>query len=163
MPTGNPNPNPRANLEPNPNPIVRKLASFLAYINNIIEIHTDAFKMVVTQRRNFAVSARDIGCFGAIFNAITVIGIISNCGIMLFVNNNSGTATTAAAGPGALSVGGSGSGPAAVSIGWETVLNLGCFESICLFFFLEHVMFGCRCLDAPLVALPPLLSSITMI
>jgi len=107
------------------------LGSLLAYLNNIIEIHTDAFKMVCVERRNFSQTAKDIGCFAPIFNMITVIGIVSNCAIMVFVNDYSGPeGASSSVGTGEIEL-----------QHWTTVLNLSWFPTLCLFFAVEHFLF----------------------
>lgn len=55
------------------------LAPFLAVINNVIEIRTDAFKLLEAHSRPFYRGAKGIGAWYDILNFIGVISVITNC------------------------------------------------------------------------------------
>jgi len=62
------------------------LGPFLAYLNNIIEVHSDAYKMVDIHRRPFYRGAQDIGTWYSIFSLINVAGLITNCALVCFTS-----------------------------------------------------------------------------
>jgi hypothetical protein len=54
------------------------LGPLFAFLNNIIEIRVDAFKVLTQLKRPLPKKAQDIGIWLPILNAISIIGVITN-------------------------------------------------------------------------------------
>jgi anoctamin-10/anoctamin-7 len=63
------------------------IGSLLCLINNLIEIRSDAFKLVNVFQRPFYRGAQDIGQWGLILRVMVVMGVLFNCGMMAFTSN----------------------------------------------------------------------------
>lgn len=62
---------------------VAPLAAFWAFVNNVIEIRVDAFKLCRFYRRPFAKRAKDTGAWLLAFQVLSLMSIVTNCGIIL--------------------------------------------------------------------------------
>ncbi len=60
------------------------LGPLFAFLNNIIEIRIDAFKVLTQFRRPLAKRVQDIGIWLPILNIISKLGVITNVRIFLF-------------------------------------------------------------------------------
>ncbi|XP_065662021.1 anoctamin-10 [Hydra vulgaris] len=58
------------------------LAGFWAFLNNIVEIRTDAFKLSKLHQRPFIEQAASIGAWQFAFEVMSIISVITNCGII---------------------------------------------------------------------------------
>merc|ERR1712093_239350 len=63
------------------------IGSLLCLINNIVEIRSDAFKLVNVYQRPFYKGAQDIGTWFEILRVITVLAVLTNCGMIAFTSN----------------------------------------------------------------------------
>lgn len=61
---------------------ISPFASIAALINNIIELRIDAYKLCCVYRRPFAKRAKNTGAWLLAFEAMTVMSIITNCGLL---------------------------------------------------------------------------------
>jgi anoctamin-10 len=61
---------------------VAPLAAFWAFLNNIFEIRLDAFRLCRVYRRPFAKRVKNTGSWQLAFEALGVIAIVTNCGIL---------------------------------------------------------------------------------
>jgi len=55
------------------------LAPLLAFLNNIVEIRSDAFKLLKSTQRPFYQGAQDIGTWYKILNIIGFVAVLTNC------------------------------------------------------------------------------------
>jgi len=55
------------------------LAPFLAFLNNIVEIRTDAFKLLKSTQRPEYQGAQDIGTWYKILNILGFVAVLTNC------------------------------------------------------------------------------------
>eukprot|EP00741_Cyanophora_paradoxa_P024504 tig00022075_g23659.t1 len=62
------------------------LAAFLAWLNNVIEIRTDAMKLLGVQQRPRVTAARDIGSWLTMLRLLTNVSIITNVLLICFVS-----------------------------------------------------------------------------
>lgn len=60
------------------------LAPLLAYVSNIIEIRTDASKLLYVYRRAVPSGAEDIGTWMLILQTMTIMAVITNAGVVAF-------------------------------------------------------------------------------
>jgi hypothetical protein len=60
------------------------LGPLFAFLNNIIEIRIDAFKVLTQLKRPLPKKAQNIGIWLPILNAISKIGVISNVSFFYF-------------------------------------------------------------------------------
>ncbi|XP_062589609.1 anoctamin-10-like isoform X2 [Saccostrea cucullata] len=58
------------------------LAALWAFLNNITEIRSDAFKMVRVFQRPFAESASSIGAWQVAFELISIMAVMTNCALI---------------------------------------------------------------------------------
>jgi len=63
------------------------IGGLLCLINNMVEIRSDAFKLVNVFQRPFYRGAQDIGTWYDILRVMVVLGVLSNCGMMAFTSN----------------------------------------------------------------------------
>ena len=63
------------------------LASLFSVINNIIELRSDAFKLIFTQRRSNSKKIDGIGIWQPILEFISVVAVVTNCCLLLFTTN----------------------------------------------------------------------------
>ena len=61
------------------------LAPLFAFINNIIEIRADAYKLCHVHRRSEFKTRQDIGAWELVFNTISVVAVITNAALISFV------------------------------------------------------------------------------
>lgn len=72
---------------------ISPLAAVFALINNFIEIRIDAYKLCCVFKRPFAKRAKNTGAWLLAFEALLVMSIITNCGLLYmqpeikYVNN----------------------------------------------------------------------------
>jgi anoctamin-10/anoctamin-7 len=64
------------------------LAPLFALINNLVEIRTDAFKLLRLHQRPALGRAEDIGTWYGILEALSVIGVVTNCFILGFTSSS---------------------------------------------------------------------------
>jgi len=62
----------------------------LAWVSNLVEIRSDAFKLLVLHRRIFPASATGIGGWNGILKFITTWAVLLNIGLSIFVLNAAG-------------------------------------------------------------------------
>ncbi len=60
------------------------LSAVISFVNNIIEVRTDAFKILKVSQRVNADKAADIGAWYSILRMLTVVGVMTNAGILVF-------------------------------------------------------------------------------
>lgn len=60
------------------------LSAVISFVNNIIEVRTDAFKILKVSQRVNADKAADIGAWYTILRMLTVVGVLTNAGILVF-------------------------------------------------------------------------------
>lgn len=75
---------------------ISPFAAIVALINNIIEIRIDAYKLCCVYRRPFAKRAKNTGAWLLAFEALLVMSIITNCGLLYLqpeIKNISPTST----------------------------------------------------------------------
>lgn len=60
------------------------LVPLLAFLNNILEIRIDAFKLCNLQQRPAPVLAKDIGTWGGIIGVVATVAVVTNIGLVLF-------------------------------------------------------------------------------
>lgn len=63
------------------------LAPLLAWINNIIEIRLDAYKMTVLSRRKVPIRAADIGVWLTFLDALAKVAVLSNAFLITFTGD----------------------------------------------------------------------------
>ena len=63
------------------------MAFFLAFINNIVEIQVDKYKLTKFCRRPIPSGAANIGVWQFIFQIISFLGIFTNAGLIAFTSN----------------------------------------------------------------------------
>lgn len=61
------------------------LAPLLALFNNILEIRVDAWKFTTQFRRPVASKARNIGAWQEILNAVAILSVVTNVGVICIV------------------------------------------------------------------------------
>lgn len=61
---------------------ISPFAAIAAFINNLIEIRIDAYKLCCVYRRPFAKRAKNTGAWLLAFEAMIVMSIITNCGLL---------------------------------------------------------------------------------
>eukprot|EP00937_MAST-01D_sp_MAST-1D-sp2_P003828 g3828.t1 len=62
-------------------------APFLAFTNNLAEVHVDAFKLTSGHRRPWPLSANSIGTWQYFLNVMSSVSVITNCALILFTTN----------------------------------------------------------------------------
>ena len=63
------------------------LGFLIAYINNLIEIRTDGFKICTLYRRPMYRCAEDIGTWQYVLGVMSVVGTITNAAMMSFTSD----------------------------------------------------------------------------
>jgi len=63
------------------------LTSALALMNNLVEIRTDAFKLLMFQRRPPYMCAADIGTWQVILDILTTCSVLTNCALVGFTSH----------------------------------------------------------------------------
>lgn len=63
------------------------LGPLIYWIYNLVELRADAFKFLYLCKRPFPESAAGIGVWTDVMNALAVVGVISNIGLMVFTEN----------------------------------------------------------------------------
>jgi len=63
------------------------IAPLLAFINNIIEVKVDSYKVALLSRRPALEEAADIGTWGKIFEILGFVAVLSNAGVILYSSN----------------------------------------------------------------------------
>lgn len=61
---------------------ISPFASVVAFINNVIEIRIDAYKLCCVYKRPFSKRAKNTGAWLLAFESLIVISIITNCGLL---------------------------------------------------------------------------------
>jgi hypothetical protein len=56
----------------------------MAFVNNAIEIRTDALKMLIENNRPPYRGASNIGVWYSILEVLSIVGVITNCGLIAF-------------------------------------------------------------------------------
>jgi len=121
------------------------VGAFLAWTNNVIEQHSDAFKIVCVQRRPFYKGAQDIGTWALIFEIVNVIGLCNNMALIAFTSNylqNSGWVSTPNTDD-TMVVTATGNETKAEVMYRDPTQN-GWIEIIAITFLAEHVLFGVK-------------------
>ncbi|KAH9109077.1 hypothetical protein LEN26_010766 [Aphanomyces euteiches] len=72
------------------------LTPAMALINNMIEIHSDAFKLCSAHRRPFPHRAASIGSWDFFLNIINTLAVVTNIAILLFTHDPNDSVTTTA-------------------------------------------------------------------
>lgn len=62
-------------------------AAVVNLVNNIIEVRTDALKVLVTSQRTNADDAADIGAWYGILEFLGYISVLTNAGLLIFTGN----------------------------------------------------------------------------
>lgn len=96
------------------------LGSFLCLINNIVEIHSDAFKLMNVYQRPFYKGTQDIGTWADILRVITVISVLTNCSMLAFTSN------------------------IFLRDGWVKMGKVGVVEMLVAVFIAEHIALFCQ-------------------
>lgn len=60
------------------------LSAVISFVNNIIEVRTDGYKILKVSQRVNADKAADIGAWYTILRMLTVVGVLTNAGILVF-------------------------------------------------------------------------------
>lgn len=94
---------------------VYPMAALWALVNNMIEIRADAFKLCQLSQRPISARVKDIGAWQRVFEALSALSIITNCGL-LYLNPSIRSKAP----------------------------NLSQVEWLLLFVFLEHVLLAVR-------------------
>lgn len=63
------------------------LASVVNLINNVIEVRSDAYKILVLSQRTNAEDAADIGAWYAILQVVNGLSVVTNVGLLVFTND----------------------------------------------------------------------------
>eukprot|EP00657_Telonema_sp_P-1_P009422 TRINITY_DN3609_c0_g1_i2.p1 TRINITY_DN3609_c0_g1~~TRINITY_DN3609_c0_g1_i2.p1 ORF type:complete len:762 (-),score=247.85 TRINITY_DN3609_c0_g1_i2:108-2393(-) len=63
------------------------LCALMALVNNVIEIRSDAFKLLAAHQRPEPRQAEDIGSWYTIMDVMTYISIATNCAVVFFVSS----------------------------------------------------------------------------
>ena len=63
------------------------LAAFAALVNNVVEIRGDAWILTTQTRRPIPHPARDIGAWKHVLQALGLIAVVTNSGILAFTSN----------------------------------------------------------------------------
>lgn len=63
------------------------LAAVVNFINNLVEVRTDAFKILVTAQRTNADDAADIGAWYPILEFLGYVSVLTNSGLLIFTSN----------------------------------------------------------------------------
>jgi hypothetical protein len=71
------------------------LAPLLAFINNVVEVHVDAFKLCEGHRRPWPRQASNIGTWQYFLSAMSTMSVITNTGILIFTAEIDGLPTAA--------------------------------------------------------------------
>eukprot|EP00615_Pteridomonas_danica_P001053 CAMPEP_0114337968 /NCGR_PEP_ID=MMETSP0101-20121206/6727_1 /TAXON_ID=38822 ORGANISM="Pteridomonas danica, Strain PT" /NCGR_SAMPLE_ID=MMETSP0101 /ASSEMBLY_ACC=CAM_ASM_000211 /LENGTH=301 /DNA_ID=CAMNT_0001470401 /DNA_START=702 /DNA_END=1607 /DNA_ORIENTATION=+ len=61
------------------------MAPALAFVNNYYKMKYDLYKHCQLRRRSFPVTAEDIGTWQSIFQIFSIISVLSNCALIIFV------------------------------------------------------------------------------
>ena len=60
------------------------VSAMFAFLNNFVEIRSDAYKLMKNHQRPRPSGAQDIGSWGAIFSVVTTICVVTNAGLIVF-------------------------------------------------------------------------------
>ena len=60
------------------------MSAMFAFLNNFVEIRSDAYKLMKNHQRPRPAGAQDIGSWGAIFAVVTTICVVTNAGLIVF-------------------------------------------------------------------------------
>ena len=60
------------------------MSAMFAFLNNFVEIKSDAYKLMKNHQRPRPAGAQDIGSWGAIFSVVTTICVVTNAGLIVF-------------------------------------------------------------------------------
>jgi len=60
------------------------VSAMFAFLNNFVEIRSDAYKLMKNHQRPRPAGAQDIGSWGAIFSVVTTICVVTNAGLIVF-------------------------------------------------------------------------------
>lgn len=60
------------------------VSAMFAFLNNFVEIRTDAYKLMKNSQRPHPAGAQDIGSWGAIFSVMTTICVVTNGALIAF-------------------------------------------------------------------------------
>ncbi|CAG8743189.1 18863_t:CDS:2, partial [Acaulospora morrowiae] len=63
------------------------LAAFFSWINNVVEIRTDAFKYIKTLQRPVAFQTQDIGMWENVLHVLSSLGVLTNAVMIAFYSN----------------------------------------------------------------------------
>ena len=116
------------------------LAAMMAYCNNIVEMRLDAYQVCRMHRRALWRVQEDIGSWASVFNALSVICVITNACLIGFVGSQMAEAVSAADD----SVGSSGNGFGAG--GGAFMDRVKMYRLWIIVVLTEHVVFGVRAL-----------------
>lgn len=67
--------------------MAQPLASIICVINNMIEVRTDAYKVLAVSQRTDADDAADIGAWYTILEIINVLSVATNIGLLVFTSD----------------------------------------------------------------------------
>ena len=67
--------------------MTQPLASIICVINNMIEVRTDAYKVLAISQRTDADDAADIGAWYTILEIINVLSVVTNIGLLVFTGD----------------------------------------------------------------------------
>lgn len=62
------------------------VASAVCYLSNLLEIRTDAYKLLMNTQRPMYAGAEDIGSWMHVLRALAVIGVFTNMGLIGFTS-----------------------------------------------------------------------------
>jgi len=71
------------------------MAAFWAWVNNVIELRVDAFKLVRTQRRPAVSRVGHIGAWQPAFNMMVSMAVVTNCALLYVMSEKEATAISA--------------------------------------------------------------------
>ena len=60
------------------------MSAFFSFLNNFVEIKSDAYKLMANHQRPRPAGAQDIGSWGAIFSVVTTICVVTNAALIVF-------------------------------------------------------------------------------
>ncbi|CAG8737930.1 18072_t:CDS:10, partial [Acaulospora morrowiae] len=63
------------------------LAAFFSWINNVVEVRTDAFKYIKTSQRPVAFQTQDIGMWEYVLHVLSSLGVLTNAIMIAFYSN----------------------------------------------------------------------------
>jgi len=73
------------------------LTPLLALINNVVEVHVDAFKLCQGHRRPWPRAAASIGTWAYFLNVMSTMSVVTNTGLLIFTADISGLPTSVGA------------------------------------------------------------------